>query len=155
MSKFKPTPEVQALRDQRAKMLRRSRFQIRELRKTLGALTISGIDLLQAGHTVYDKHPAYQDTIEPLLTEARRMCLLGGFDFLYQTRTPLPEEPNMTEAICGIHDEGTETMMACIELIRDREVIAITKDRGNVEARLSQRKASDNDDSQNASEQGK
>lgn len=155
MSKFKPTPEAQELRNRRAALLRRQRSQIRELRKTLGALTISGIDLLRAGHVVYDKHPAYQDSIEFLLTEARHMCLLAGFDLMFQVRTPMPGEPNMTEAMVGVHDEATPTMQAMIEMIRDRETVAITKDRGNVEARLSQRKASDNDDSQNASEQGK
>ncbi|MNN59633.1 hypothetical protein D3C81_1747640 [compost metagenome] len=80
------------------------------------------------------------------------MCLANGFDFLFQVRTPLPGCPNSTQAMCGIFDEPTPTMQGCLDLIKQREVIAVEKDRGFRSADLRQSEASDNKDSQKASE---
>lgn len=155
MSKFKPTPEVQRMRDERAKLVWEHRGLIRAMRKNNALTMINGLDMLRAGHVVFDKHPGYQGAIEPLLMEARNTCIMAGFDFLFQVRTPMAECPNMTEALAGIMNEATPTMQACLDLIKEREVIAVDYDRGFRSPEQPQQKASDNDDSQNASEQGK
>lgn len=152
----KKDPKIKALRDARAQLLLTQRRQIQDLRKTLAYASINMADMIQAGHIPLKKiqHPIYFNCIEPLLVEARRMCLYAGFDFIYQTRTPLLKEPNFTEGVVGIHKEATPTMQKCLDAINERPVLNIpVKQPGEqLSAEQPQLAASDNDDSQKASE---
>lgn len=85
------------------------------------ALT-AGCQATQMGMKIYKTHPVYEELIEPLLKEAAGIAAQAGFDILYQTRTPMPDNPNFTSCLGSFANRNnlTPTMKGCVDLIKAR-----------------------------------
>lgn len=84
---------------------------------------MAGLTATKLGAKVYNtRHPIYEDLIEPLLKEAATIAAKAGFDILYQTRTPIPDSPNLTVCLGSFSDPNglTPTMKAQVDLIKAR-----------------------------------
>jgi hypothetical protein len=129
MKKLINTIEVHELRAKRALFLKKARELEKQAAKFRVDALQAGCQLHELGEHQYVRHPAYQDLVYPALRQARNISINAGFDILFQVRTPLAGNPDWTEGIAGVHNEPTETMGKCIELIKARPELVVRSDK--------------------------
>lgn len=147
MKKLIQTVEVHEMRAKRALFIKQARKLEAEAAEFRQMASDVGMKLHLMGEPIYTDHPIYHDQVEPVLRQARKICMHFGFDFIYTTRTPIHNQPLLCHALAGAVTEFTPKMQKIIDIIKDAEILdGLTGDSKSAEQ--PQQQVSDNSEQQ-------